>query len=106
MGFLLPDEVIIIGVPYKVHYFLNLSEVDSDGKEELFGQFDPVACEIRLFSGRPKEAVFATLLHEVMHALEDRLNMEVFTNDEPHYKMDSMMYAFADVFIRNGWLSG
>jgi len=102
-----PESVNILGVNYAIAYHDNPAEVDIYKRESLWGQIDYWTRTIRIYDNeRPKQDVWQTILHEVMHGIMNMLHLNKLHDDAAHSEMDSLALALTDVFVRNGWLVG
>lgn len=91
-------KVNILGRIYKIEYKDSPCEVDSKGRESLWGQIDPWDRVIRIYDkNKSDEEIFEILLHEIMHGLFIDLNLENM-EEEDH---NLLCLALADVLIRN-----
>jgi hypothetical protein len=99
----LPKKVNILGLPYKVMYAKNCLDVDILGQEQLLGQCDSVTCTIRILDdgGRTPESMFDVLLHEVIHAIFDRLGMVGENKDHTELIVNQLGVAITDFLLRN-----
>ena len=59
---------------------------------------------IRIYSGVPDQEVLQTIIHEVLHAIHDDLQLDCFKEAAGHKDLDRVALAMADVLTRNGWL--
>ena len=100
-----PKKVNILGVEYQIIYVDNPAEVDRNKRKSLWGQVDYWERKIRVYdNGRPKEDVFQTLLHEILHAIDEALHLDIDESDNGHNHIDLIALALTDVLFRNGWL--
>lgn len=95
-----PEQVNILGRTFKVRYVKTYNDVDIDRKDGLTGQcaFDRQTISI-LAGGRPVDAVFQTLMHEVLHAVLAICNANV-----PEDRHEMVSHALADTLVRNGFI--
>jgi len=100
-----PENINILGVVYKVTYVDKPSDVDIYKRDSLWGQIDYWTRTIRIYDNgdRPGEDVWRTILHEVIHGIEEALHLESLQN--AHNDMDVLALAIMDVMFRNGWFS-
>jgi hypothetical protein len=99
-----PEKVNILGIEYSITYVDKPSDVDSYGRESLWGQIDYWDRSIRVYDkGRAEEDIFHTILHEVLHGIAETLNLEI-NEPERHDEIELIALALSDVFVRNGWL--
>ena len=99
------NEINILGIPYKIEYLDNPSEVDIYKRESLWGQIDYWTRTIRIYNNnRPIEDVFQTILHEIFHGISSKLNLKLDKDNESHEKLDMLATALSDVLIRNDLL--
>lgn len=71
MPALKPFSVRVIGKTYDIHYKTTMEEEDD------LGEFDPALQKITIKKGQPLETEQDTLLHEVMHAVDSELNLNL-----------------------------
>ena len=101
-----PDVVNILGIRYTIEYVDNPAEVDKDKRKSLWGQIDYWERKIRIYdNGRPDEDVFQTLMHEIIHAIDEALHLELCEENKGHDKIDLIALALTDVVFRNEWLT-
>jgi len=104
-----PTKVNILGLEYSITYVDKPSEVDIKKHESFWGQIDYWTRSIRIFDDgkRPIEDIFETILHEVLHGIEQELKLQAFDdkiNNRGHDELDLMALALTDVLFRNGWI--
>lgn len=104
-----PEKVNILGMEYSITYVDKPSEVDIYKRESLWGQIDFWTRSIRIFDDgkRPLEDVFESILHEVIHGIENSLKMDAFDtniNKRGHDELDILALALTDVLFRNNWI--
>jgi hypothetical protein len=103
----LPKKINICGINYKILYFDKLIQVDEEGREPLYGQIIFADRAIRIYKGdRDKGDILQTLLHEIMHGIDEHLGFSIFDNYEQHKKMDAIIKSLVDTMIRNGMIKG
>ena len=101
----LPNSINIFSVIYDVSYHLITTEVDSGKKKSLFGQVDYWDRTIRIYyKDRTIEDVFMTLLHEILHVVDDDLEMGLFEGEYREKKINILTTALFDTLKRNNWL--
>ena len=100
-----PEKVNILGVEYTITYVDNPSDVDIFKRESYWGQIDYWTRTIRVYDNgtRPKEDVFQTILHEVLHGIGESLKMNI-NKSENHEELDILALALTDVLVRNDWI--
>ena len=100
-----PKKVNILGVEYKVIYCDKPSDVDHMGRESLWGGMDPWTRIIRIYdNGRPDEDIWQTIIHEVLHAIDDSLHLNIDKEDKGDERLDMLALALTDVLFRNKWI--
>ena len=100
-----PEKINILGIEYSVTYVDKPSEVDIHHRKSLWGQVDYWTRTIRVYNkGRPKEDIWGTIIHEVLHAIDEQLHLNLFEGDEGHDTLDILELALTDTFFRNGWM--
>lgn len=103
----LPTEINVFGITYAISYHESPTEVDADKKSSLFGQTDGWDRTIRIYyKDRPLEDVFITLLHEILHIIDDELEMDLFHSmgAAEEKSINILALALYNIFSRNGWL--
>ena len=102
-----PNKVNILGKEYKIIYVDNPAEVDVQKRESLWGQVDYWTRTIRVYRNeRTLGDIWETLIHEILHAIDSELELELFSNKdkEKHKNCGRIGIALADVLLRNNWL--
>lgn len=101
-GYNFPDVIYLIGIPYRVEYLVNPLDVDREKRESYWGQIDHWTQTIRVFvKGRSKEAIFETLLHEVLHGLSGLLKLKNLDDEDT---ISRLSISLADVLTRHGFV--
>lgn len=99
----LPSKIEILGVPWKVLYFENASEVDTAKRKSLWGLCDSWTRTLRIYTAdRPAEENLITLFHECIHAICDTLHLDDLNENEKY--VDLLALAFMNILTKNGWL--
>lgn len=100
-----PENINILGIEYSVTYVDKPSEVDIHHRRSLWGQVDYWTRTIRIYdNGRPKEDVWETIVHELLHGLDEELKLKLFEGDDGHDALSVLSLALTDTFFRNGWM--
>ena len=101
-----PETVNILGIEYKITYVDKPSEVDIYKRKSLWGQIDYWTRTIRIYQDgeRPKEDIWETILHEILHGIDESLHMGLFQGDDGEDKIDILALALTDVLFRNRWM--
>jgi hypothetical protein len=100
----LPSKVNILGLSYTIDYVDCPTEVDVHNRESCFGQIDYWTRTIRVYKkDQSVEAIWRTLLHEVLHGIANDLNLSL-NEENKHKELDVLSIALADFLIRNGLL--
>lgn len=100
-----PEKINILGIEYPITYVDKPSEVDIHHRKSLWGQIDFWTRTIRVYDkDRSKEDVWETILHEVLHGLDEHLKLNLFEDDDGHDALGVLALALADTFFRNGWM--
>ena len=100
-----PDNVNILGRNFAVEYVDNPSDVDSEHRKSLWGQYDSWAGVIRIYTGVGDDEIFDTLLHETLHGIINRLKIKTIESAPDYEDVVSLLaLGLADVLVRNGWL--
>lgn len=99
-----PETVNVLGVEYAIEYVDNPTDVDIFKRKSLWGQCDYWTRTIRIYRNeRPFEDIWQTIVHEVIHAIEEQLKLKCFEDDRGHEELDILALALCDVMFRNGW---
>jgi len=99
----MPREMIVLGIPYQIEYCDNPADVDREKQEARWGEVDYWTRTIRIYEGkRPLTDIWRTLFHELLHAIDQQLHLELFVKRED--QMDSLALGILDTLVRNGWL--
>ena len=104
----LPTKFELLGIPYTIAYHELPSEVDADKRASLVGQHDPWDRTIRIYyKNKPLEDVFITLIHEILHAVDNELEMSLFASmgDDEEKSINLLALALFNVLNKNGWLN-
>jgi hypothetical protein len=98
----LPGEINILGVVYKILYIEKPSDVDVFKRDALWGQCDYWTRTIRVYIGhdRSHADILQTLLHEIIHAIGEKLHIESLKTEENNL-VDLIAMALTDTLIRN-----
>lgn len=99
-----PDEVNVLGIKYSIEYVDKPSEVDMYKRKSLWGQIDFWTRTIRVYEkDRAKEDIWETIIHEVLHAVDEHLKLKLFDDDD-HDSLGILALALTDIFFRNDWM--
>lgn len=107
----LPKSINICGSIYKIKYTTRLDKVDIVGRDMLWGQIDFQSHTIRVYAGkdRPLQAIWKTLLHEIMHGVFLEYNVQsmigVRSLDELEMINDTLSSGLYDTLVRNNLLT-
>ena len=98
-----PTSVVIFGKTYKIEYVDNPAEVDNQKRQSLWGQIDYWTHTIRIYdNGRSIDGVFESLVHEVLHALDNELHLKIDDKSDHHEILTRLAGGLADTLVRNG----
>lgn len=103
----LPTEINIFGITYTISYHESPTEVDAEKKSSLFGQTDGWDRTIRIYyKDRPLEDIFITLTHEILHIIDDELEMDLFHSmgNAEEKSINLLSLALYNIFKTNNWL--
>lgn len=104
-----PSSINLLGIPYKIILVENASEVDSQGRQILWGQIDFWKREIRILNrGRSKEDMFETLFHEILHGIISELHLkgEIGSDSKENEAIVAVIsQTFFDTLNRNNLLN-
>src|SRR3972149_4241215 len=96
-------KINILGIEYGVTYCETMKEVDVDGKDALLGQIEYWTRKIRLYEkDRTPEDIMITLLHEIFHAIDYDLKLDLFIGKKGEATIDRLIVPFTDTLVRNG----
>ena len=103
----LPETINIMGVPFKVVYFKEISDVAPDKRSICFGHCELEKQEIRVWSGGAIEFTWQTLIHEMLHMIGDLTKISILSMDniQKHNELDCLANVLTDVLIRNNLLN-
>ena len=100
---ILPEKLNILGTEYNVLYFNKSSDVDTHGKEPLWGQFIREDRQIRIMSGsRSTIEILQTIIHEMIHAILEDMRTDAWDGEQGHKELDLFATIFVDTITRNG----
>lgn len=99
-----PKEVNILGKQYQIKYVNRPIDVDPKGYQALWGQINFFDREIVVYDNGKPEDVFETLIHEIIHGIEELLKIRVFEDEAGHEALSLLAVALADVLTRNQWV--
>ena len=101
-----PESVNILGKTYRIIYVDNPAEVDWQKRRSLWGQIDYWTRTIRVYDNqRGDDDRLDAILHEVLHHLDEHLDLGLGSESEEHKKIELLSVALADVLLRNGWMA-
>jgi len=102
-----PDSITVLGIRYDIIYCNNPAEVDAFKRESLMDQCDFWTRTIRIYdNGRQIEDIWATIWHEVLHAIGELLKLDILNkggvnDDKKHDELDILALALSDTLFRN-----
>ncbi len=97
----LPENITILGIPYKIEYCDIPSSVDVHKRESLWGQIDPWTKTIRIYNGaRQPQIIWQVIWHELLHGITEILNIG-FKEDDEDTIIDRLALGLNDILIRN-----
>ena len=105
-----PKKVNILGSEYAIEYMDKACDVDYQQRQALWGQIDYWTRSIRIYDNPDQnpgpQETFATVLHEVLHGINEDLQLSCFDSNDPekHKDMDRVSKMLADVLVRNDWV--
>jgi hypothetical protein len=102
----LPTEVKVFDIPYKIEYVEKPSDVDLYKRESLWGQIDFWTRTIRIYKNdtRTVEDVWATIWHELIHAVIQQLNMrslDLITKEHEETICDFLSMGINSILLDN-----
>jgi hypothetical protein len=102
----LPDEIRILGIPYKVEYCEKPSDVDLCKRESLWGQIDYWTRTIRVFKGaRTEQDIWDTIWHEILHGLTCDLKISIQNDKQSEEdKIDLLAMGIREILFSNDWI--
>ena len=101
-GISLPETVKIAGHSFTIRYPYIFRELS-----DIWGQCDHGIKEIRIASTdcsgqeRAASGVYVTLIHELLHAIDQSTGQHVFTDESKVVAFAELIY---QVLIDNGWM--
>jgi hypothetical protein len=98
----LPSKIRLFSKIYDVEYFDDLSKVDKNHQDILFGQADFVSSKIRIYCNKDSQPadVWHTLFHEIFHII--KLNMSIDLDEEEEERIiDNFALATTHLLIEN-----
>jgi len=109
-----PKEIKILGIPYKVKYCNNPSNVDIHKRESLWGQIDFWTKTIRIYGDDCYESMWQTIWHEIIHGIIYTLKIKFNDDRDEEEVVDLLATGINDIILnyfkfkgneRNGKLS-
>ncbi len=98
-----PEQLCILGKVYKITYHTNPAEVDIFKRQSLWGQVDYWTRTIRVYdNGRHISDIFETIIHEIIEAIKEELNIKSLQNN--HDDLELLSIGLADTLLRNGFV--
>jgi len=102
----LPEEVKIFDTVYPIQYFDSYEDVDPDknSEDDLAGCYDPSTTTIRIWRGeRSRTEIMKIILHEVIHIIGEKFNVEMLRSDSPKNDcfVDVLAMAFNTLLVDN-----
>ena len=103
----LPETLNIMGVPIKVVYCSEISDVAPDKRSICFGHCELEKQEIRVYSGGTFELTWQTIMHEALHLIGDMTKISILSMDsmQKHNELDCLANVLMDMLIRNNLLN-
>lgn len=99
-----PKKVNILGKEYSIKYVNNPAEVDRNQRESLWGQIDYWKREIRIYGSRKIQDIWDTIIHEILHGIDEELHLELFNSEAGEILNERLSMALTDVLFRNNFL--
>ncbi len=99
----LPAEVNVLGKKYEIIYCDNPIDVDIAGRKSLFGSTDFWERKIRVYSKQTGEDMVDTVIHEILHIIDNDLNIR-WNESDSEDSITLLALGLADVLMRNNWL--
>ena len=91
-----------MGKAYSIEYVDKPSDVDIYKRESLWGQIDYWTRTIRIYANNRTESdIFETLIHEILHGIEEDLKLKAFKEKQGHDELGILAVALTDTLIRN-----
>ena len=98
-----PKTLIVLGREYSVSYVSKPSDVDPKGRDSLWGHIDYWTRRINIYdNGRADFDILETLLHEILHALDNDLDLKLKDGDSEE-RLHRLAVGLADTLQRNGF---
>ena len=96
------SSIDILGRDYRIVYVKSASEVDPQGRDSLWGHVDYWNREIRIYdNGRSERDIFETIMHEILHALDNDLHLGLKDHDGGEGRLHRLSVGLADTLRRN-----
>lgn len=92
----MPNKVNISGSDFKVTYVKDSTDVHPAHREPYFGAINFEDSEIRILKRANKFDEFGVLIHEIVHAINDKLSL-----DMTEEKVKAFAHDWADTLVRN-----
>lgn len=87
-----PEYVVIRGNPWDIHFCRKIPDTDKD----TLGLCDPGEKVLYIKLGQSRKDIFKTLIHEMLHAMEDEYCYAI-----PHNIIHKMEDSVSDVLLEN-----
>lgn len=97
-----PSEIKIFSKVYTVTYITDISEVDKDKEDILYGQANFRDNTVRIYNNgnSPSTEVWHTLFHEIIHIIKHNLDMDFETEGDEKI-IDNLALALTHLLIEN-----
>lgn len=98
-----PEKITIVGIPYKIKYFDNPSDVDINKRTAYWGLIDFWPNEIRVYNP-PEQCTEQTtriFLHEVLHGIAEHMKIKSLQDDKNHDDLDMIATGLNQVLREN-----
>ena len=102
-----PESLNIMGVPFRVVYCKEISEIAPDKRSIEYGNSSLEKQEIRIFDGGAIEFTWQTIMHEVLHMIGDMTKISILCTDsvQKHNELDCLTNVLTDTLFRNNLFS-
>ena len=96
-----PERLNILGIPHTVTYYDKPSDVDSNGRESLWGEIDYWKRAIRIYDNKSNiNDIWECITHEVLHGIGHIMHLD-FLNNCKDDDLDLLALALTDFLFRN-----
>jgi len=95
-----PHTIRILGVTHNIEYMEG-----NPGDHDEWGSYDANTRTIKVNATHDDFERWHIIIHEVFHALEDKLKLSRLTTKMGHEELDLFAYGMTEVLFSNGFLT-